>query len=44
MTELVENKDVKAQPVKQRKKSWAKICFFSRSHERKRNSIEYVKT
>ncbi|KAJ8428950.1 hypothetical protein Cgig2_009821 [Carnegiea gigantea] len=44
MTDLVENKDVKGQPVKQRKKSWANIWFFSRSSKRKRNSMEYPKT
>lgn len=43
MEDFVANKDVKAQPVKQ-KKSWANICFFSRSNKRKRNGIDYVKT
>ncbi|CAK7355501.1 unnamed protein product [Dovyalis caffra] len=42
MAQLVEKRDVKAQPVKQ-KKSWAQICFFSKSNKRKRNSVDYVK-
>lgn len=46
MTELVEKrdkKDVKTQPLKQ-KKSWAQICFFSNSNKRKRDGVNYVKT
>ncbi|XP_024978447.1 plant intracellular Ras-group-related LRR protein 4-like [Cynara cardunculus var. scolymus] len=43
MNELHEKKEVKAQPVKQ-KKSWAQICFFSRTNKRKRNGMDYVKT
>eukprot|EP00258_Populus_trichocarpa_P045400 XP_024461419.1 plant intracellular Ras-group-related LRR protein 4 [Populus trichocarpa] len=43
MAELVEKRDIKAQPVKQ-KKSWAQICFFSKSNKRKRNGMDYVKT
>ncbi|KAH8508051.1 hypothetical protein H0E87_010268 [Populus deltoides] len=42
MVELVEKRDVKVQPVKQ-KKSWAQICFFSKSNKRKRNGLDYVK-
>ncbi|KAK7406953.1 hypothetical protein VNO78_08589 [Psophocarpus tetragonolobus] len=46
MAELVdkrEKKDAKAQPLKQ-KKSWAQICFFSKSNKRKRDGVDYVKT
>ncbi|XP_021714079.1 plant intracellular Ras-group-related LRR protein 4-like [Chenopodium quinoa] len=43
MADLVANKDVKQQPTKQ-KKSWAQICFFSRSNKRKRGGADYVKT
>ncbi|KAI4327869.1 hypothetical protein L6164_020281 [Bauhinia variegata] len=43
MTKLVEGKDnVKSQPLKQ-KKSWAQMCFFSKSNKRKRNGVDYVK-
>ncbi|KAM7261271.1 hypothetical protein ACFE04_026746 [Oxalis oulophora] len=42
MAELVEKRDIKAVPVKQ-KKSWAQICFLSRSNKRKRNGSDYVK-
>ncbi|TKY70224.1 Plant intracellular Ras-group-related LRR protein 4 [Spatholobus suberectus] len=45
MAELVEKrekKDVKSQPLKQ-KKSWAQICFFSKSNKRKRDGVDYVK-
>ncbi|XP_061997447.1 plant intracellular Ras-group-related LRR protein 4 [Rosa rugosa] len=42
MAELVEKREVKVQPTKQ-KKSWAQICFFSRSNKRKRNGADYVK-
>ncbi|TYJ27559.1 hypothetical protein E1A91_A07G195300v1 [Gossypium mustelinum] len=42
MADLVEKRDVKLQPVKQ-KKSWAQICFFSKSNKRKRNGMDYVK-
>ncbi|XP_055805502.1 plant intracellular Ras-group-related LRR protein 4-like [Solanum dulcamara] len=41
MADLVEKRDAKLQPVKQ-KKSWAQICFFSRSNKRKRNGVDYV--
>ncbi|KAM1073039.1 hypothetical protein ACFX2B_017963 [Malus domestica] len=41
MAELVVKRDVKAQPVKQ-KKTWAQICCFSRSNKRKRNGIPAV--
>ncbi|XP_057530206.1 plant intracellular Ras-group-related LRR protein 4-like [Amaranthus tricolor] len=43
MVDFVANKDVKVLPIKQ-KKSWAQICFFSRSNKRKRSGIDYVKT
>ncbi|XP_011014476.1 PREDICTED: plant intracellular Ras-group-related LRR protein 4-like [Populus euphratica] len=43
MAELVEKRNIKARPVKQ-KKSWAQICFFSKSNKRKRNGIDCVKT
>ncbi|XP_047981430.1 plant intracellular Ras-group-related LRR protein 4-like [Salvia hispanica] len=43
MAEFVAKKEVKSQPVKQ-KKSWAQICFFSRSNKRKRNGVDYAKT
>ncbi|XP_044470747.1 plant intracellular Ras-group-related LRR protein 4-like [Mangifera indica] len=42
MADLVEKRDVKAQPVKL-KKSWTQICCFSKSNKRKRNSMDYVK-
>ncbi|XP_004253249.2 plant intracellular Ras-group-related LRR protein 4 [Solanum lycopersicum] len=41
MADVVEKRDAKPQPVKQ-KKSWAQICCFSRSNKRKRNGIDYV--
>ncbi|KAK1369905.1 plant intracellular Ras-group-related LRR protein 4-like [Heracleum sosnowskyi] len=37
IAELIAKRDVKSQPVKQ-KKSWASICFFSASNKRKRNA------
>jgi hypothetical protein len=37
-----DKKDVKPQPLK-KKKSWAQICFFSRSNKRKRDGADYVK-
>ncbi|KAG9136996.1 hypothetical protein Leryth_013840 [Lithospermum erythrorhizon] len=43
MVDLVENRDVKSQPVKQ-KKSWAQLCCFSQSNKRKRSGNEYVTT
>ncbi|KAF7829077.1 plant intracellular Ras-group-related LRR protein 4-like [Senna tora] len=46
MAELVEKREksnVKSQSLKQ-KKSWAQICFFSKSNKRKRNGVDYVKT
>jgi hypothetical protein len=45
MVDLVQKRekvDVRSQSVKQ-KKSWAQICFFSRSNKRKRNDADYVK-
>ncbi|KAK6125904.1 hypothetical protein DH2020_040353 [Rehmannia glutinosa] len=36
MADYVAQKEVKSQPVKQ-KKSWAQICFFSKSNKRKRS-------
>jgi hypothetical protein len=45
MAEFVENrekKDEKSQPLKQ-KKSWAQICFFSKSNKRKRDGVDYLK-
>ncbi|KAL8108906.1 plant intracellular Ras-group-related LRR protein 4-like [Apium graveolens] len=36
MAELISKRDVKSQPVKQ-KKSWASMCFLSGSNKRKRN-------
>lgn len=42
MADLVEKRDAKTQPVKQ-KKSWVEMCFFSRSNKRKRNGMDYVK-
>lgn len=44
MNEVHEKKEVKAQPVKPKKSSWAQICFFSSSNKRKRNAMDYVKT
>ncbi|RDY06543.1 Plant intracellular Ras-group-related LRR protein 4, partial [Mucuna pruriens] len=44
MAELVEKRekrDVKSQPLKQ-KKSWAQICFFSKSNKRKRDGVDYT--
>ncbi|KAL3527318.1 hypothetical protein ACH5RR_011974 [Cinchona calisaya] len=41
MVELVAKRDVKPQPVKQ-KKLWAHLCFFSRSNKRKRSGMDYV--
>ncbi|TKY58398.1 Plant intracellular Ras-group-related LRR protein 4 [Spatholobus suberectus] len=43
MVELVEKKDVKSQPLKQ-KKGWAQMCFFSKSNKRKRDGVDLVKT
>ncbi|CAO2827845.1 unnamed protein product [Amaranthus hypochondriacus] len=43
MVDLVANKEVKVQPTKQ-KKSWAQICFFSKSNKRKRTGANYVRT
>ncbi|OVA00664.1 Leucine-rich repeat [Macleaya cordata] len=42
MAELVANRAVKAQPVKQ-KKTWAQFCFFSRPNKRKHDGLDYVK-
>ncbi|GFZ09516.1 plant intracellular ras group-related LRR 4 [Actinidia rufa] len=42
MAELVAKRNAKTQTVKQ-KKSWAQICFFSKSNKRKRNVMDYVK-
>ncbi|CAI9110435.1 OLC1v1010454C1 [Oldenlandia corymbosa var. corymbosa] len=41
MADLVEKREVKAQPIKQ-KKSWVQLCFFSRSNKRKRSGSDYV--
>ncbi|GMH06619.1 hypothetical protein Nepgr_008459 [Nepenthes gracilis] len=43
MAELVANRGVKLQPIKQ-KKTWVQLCFFSRSNKRKRSGADYVKT
>ena len=43
MADLVENRDVKAQPVKQ-KKTWAQMCCFSQSNKRKRSGSDNLKT
>lgn len=43
MAELVEKRNVKLLPSK-KKKSWAQMCFFSRSNKRKRSSMDYVKS
>ncbi|KAK1258973.1 hypothetical protein QJS04_geneDACA010411 [Acorus gramineus] len=43
MIEYVAKRDVKAQPVKN-KKTWAQFCFFSRPDKRKRDGVDYVKT
>uniref|UniRef100_M1B2C8 Leucine-rich repeat-containing protein n=1 Tax=Solanum tuberosum TaxID=4113 RepID=M1B2C8_SOLTU len=43
MSDLVANREVKAQPVKKKKKSWTQICCFSSSNKRQRNgSMDYV--
>ncbi|XP_060191736.1 plant intracellular Ras-group-related LRR protein 4-like [Lycium barbarum] len=42
MGDLVANRDVKAQPVKKKKKSWAQICCFSTSNKRQRNGTDHV--
>ncbi|CAN4083615.1 unnamed protein product [Withania somnifera] len=43
MADLFANRDVKTQPVKKKKKSWAQICCFSRSNKRQRNDgTDYV--
>ncbi|KAI3921933.1 hypothetical protein MKX01_005622 [Papaver californicum] len=42
MSELVVNRDVKKQPVKE-KKTWAQFCFFSRPNKRKHDGLDYVK-
>ncbi|KAL6993333.1 Plant intracellular Ras-group-related LRR protein 4 [Sarracenia purpurea var. burkii] len=42
MADLAAKRDAKAPTVKQ-KKSWAQICFFSKSNKRKRNVVDYVK-
>lgn len=43
MAELFEKRNVKLLPSK-KKKSWAQMCFFSRSNKRKRSSMDYVKS
>ncbi|KAL8168304.1 hypothetical protein V2J09_009803 [Rumex salicifolius] len=40
MDDLVSNKDINTQPIKQ-KKSWIQRCFFLGSNERKQNTINY---
>ncbi|CAN0873763.1 Plant intracellular Ras-group-related LRR protein 4, partial [Linum grandiflorum] len=42
MAEMGEKRDIKIQPVKQ-KKSWAQICCFPESNKRKRDGMDYVK-
>ncbi|GLT26930.1 hypothetical protein SLA2020_019680 [Shorea laevis] len=42
MADLVVKGNVKSQPMKQ-KKSWAQMCFFSKSNKRKRKGIDYIK-
>ncbi|KAL0379078.1 UNVERIFIED_CONTAM: Plant intracellular Ras-group-related LRR protein 4 [Sesamum radiatum] len=42
MADLVTQREVKSQPVKQ-KKSWARICFFTKSNKRKRDAVNYAK-
>lgn len=37
MADLFANRDVKTQPIKKKKKSWAQMCCFSRSNKRQRN-------
>lgn len=37
MADLITNRDVKTQPVKKKKKSWAQMCCFSPSNKRQRN-------
>ncbi|CAH9098386.1 unnamed protein product [Cuscuta epithymum] len=43
MAENYAKRDLKSQPLKQKKSSWTQRCFLSRSNKRKRN-VEYVKT
>ncbi|XP_042482437.1 plant intracellular Ras-group-related LRR protein 4-like [Macadamia integrifolia] len=43
MTELVARRDIKAQPIKQ-KKNWTQFCLFSRPNKRKHEGLDYVKT
>ncbi|KAK9713401.1 hypothetical protein RND81_06G025100 [Saponaria officinalis] len=43
MADLVANREVKAQAVKQ-KKSWAQICCFPQSNKRKRSGVDYTTT
>ncbi|KAL8251543.1 hypothetical protein R6Q59_035236 [Mikania micrantha] len=43
MKGLQEKRQLKAQPVKQ-KKSWTNMCFFSMSNKRKRSGMDDVKT
>lgn len=42
MADRAAQKEVKPQPVKQ-KKSWAQMCCFSKSNKRKRNTVDYAK-
>ncbi|KAF8377956.1 hypothetical protein HHK36_031345 [Tetracentron sinense] len=42
MDELVAKRDIKPQPVKQ-KRSWAQLCFSSRANKRKHDGVDYVK-
>ncbi|XP_042509459.1 plant intracellular Ras-group-related LRR protein 4-like [Macadamia integrifolia] len=42
MGELVARRDIKAQPMKQ-KKTWTQFCFFSRPNKRKHDGLDYVK-
>ncbi|CAI0404011.1 unnamed protein product [Linum tenue] len=43
MAEMVEKRDVKAQPAVKQRKSWAQMCCFSESNKRKRDGMDYVK-
>ncbi|CAI0421860.1 unnamed protein product [Linum tenue] len=43
MSEMVEKRDVKAQPAVKQRKSWAQMCCFSESNKRKRDGMDYVK-
>ncbi|KAK6922487.1 Leucine-rich repeat, partial [Dillenia turbinata] len=42
MADLVANRGLKSQPVRQ-KKTWMQMCIFSRSNKRKRDGLDYMK-